>query len=288
MVAAVERAGYHRRVSTGTTLGESLRQRGDAVLASWTHRFERSPLRFQRAVEARVHAGLMVPMIEALAVAATGGPDDMRAGGPLVRELERACSFTGARMATTGASGFDVAAALLALRDAVTEFADADQGAVLAELFEWLVVIALDAFASAGTQSVREKAAEQLEQGMPVVQITPEVPAVLLVGDPGPAVLDAVLARALLLVVGSGARTLILDQTGLADPAAPPVVEAVERFFAHRRMAPVQIALVAATGAARTAWVDVGARHRVEVVGFDRFDAAFAHAAERARHRAPA
>lgn len=267
------------------TLAESLRMRGDAVLASWTHRFERSPLRFQRAVEAKVHAGLMVPMIESLAVAMTGSVDDLRPGRPLMRELERASSFAGARMATTGAAGFDVAAALFALRDAAVEFAAADQAGSLGELFEWLVVIALDAFATAGTQSVREKAAEHLENGMPVVQITPEVPAVLLVGDPPPSVLDSVLARSLLLVVGSGARTLILDQTGLADPSAPPVVEAIERLFAHRRMGQVQIALVSAAGEARTAWTDVGARHGVEVVGFDRFDAAFAHAVERAKHR---
>jgi hypothetical protein len=280
-------ARYDARVSdTGAmTLAESLRTRGDAVLASWTHRFERSPLRFQRAVEAKVHAGLMVPMIEALAVAVTGSADDLRPGRPLMRELERASSFAGARMATTGVAGFDVAAALFALRDASVEFAAADQAGSLGELFEWLVVIALDAFATAGTQSVREKAAEHLEHGMPVVQITPEVPAVLLVGDPPPAVLDSVLARSLLLVVGSGARTLILDQTGLADPSAPPVVEAIERLFAHRRMGQVQIALVSAAGEARTAWSDVGARHGVEVVGFDRFDAAFAHAVERAKHR---
>lgn len=273
-------------MSSTTTLAESLRHRGDAVLASWTHRFERSQLRFQRAVEARVHAGLMVPMIESLAVAVTGGAPELRPGRPLVRELERACSFTGARMATTGASGFDVAAALIALRDAAIEFAEADQAPALAELFEWLVVVALDAFATAGTQSVREKSFEQLERGMPVVLITPEVPAVFLVADPGAAVLDGVFARALLLVVGSGAKTLILDQTGLHDPTAPPVVETVERFFAHRRMGQVQIALVAAVGEARTAWTDVGARHGVEVVGFDRFDAAFAHAVERSKRRA--
>lgn len=210
-MAADGGAGYDARVSSATTLAESLRNRGDAVLASWTHRFERSQLRFQRAVEAKVHAGLMVPMIEALAVAVTGGAAELRAGRPLVRELERACSFTGARMATTGSSGFDVAAALISLRDATIEFAEADHAVALGELFEWLVVVALDAYASAGTQSVRERAAEQLEQGMPVVLITPEVPAVFLIGDPGSQVLDSVLARSLLLVVGSGARTLILD-----------------------------------------------------------------------------
>src|SRR5262245_2850281 len=154
-VAPTGAAGYHRVVSAATTLAESLRHRGDAVLAAWTHRFERSQLRFQRSVEARNHAGLMVPMIEALAVAVTGGAAELRAGRPLVRELERACSFTGARMAGTGASGFDVAAALLSLRDATIEFAEADQAQALGELFEWLVVVALDAFATAGTQSQR-------------------------------------------------------------------------------------------------------------------------------------
>ena len=272
-------------MSAASPLAEALRDRGDTVLASWTHRFERSPLRFQRAVEPKVHAGLISPMIESLALAVDGGSEELRAGRPLVRELERACSFTGARMATTGASGFDVAAALYALRDATIEFAAADQADSLNALFEWLVVIALDAFATAGTQSMRERAAEQLEQGIPVVLITPEVPAVFLLGDPPAAVLDAVLARALLLVVGSGARTLVLDISGLADPMAVPIVETAERFLAHRRMAAVQIALVGPPGEVRTRWTGVAARHHVEVVGFDRFDAAFTHAVERAKRR---
>jgi hypothetical protein len=273
-------------VSTATTLAESLRERGDAVLASWTHRFQRSPLRFQRSVDPGKYAAMMVPMIEALAVAVDGGPGELRAGKPLVRELERACSFTGQRMQATGASGFDVAAALLALRDATVEFASADLAGPLGELFEWLVVIALDAFATAGTQSMRERAAEQLEAGMPVVQLTPDVPAVFLLGDPGPAVLDSVLARALLLIVGSGARTLILDPSGMDDAAAsPPVVEAIERFFTQKRMKPVEVALVGAGGEVKTAWTDVGARHGVTVTAFERFDAAFAHAVERSKRR---
>ena len=270
---------------TAPSLAEALRDRGDTVLASWTHRFERSPLRFQRAVEAKVHAALISPMIELLALAVDGEMSELRAGGPLVRELERACSFTGARMATTGASGFDVAAALYALRDASIEFAAAHQADSLNAIFEWLVVIALDAFATAGTQSVRERAAEQLEQGIPVVLITPEVPAVFLLGDPPASVLDSVLARSLLLVVGSGARTLVLDVSGLADATAVPIIETAERFFAHKRMAAVQIALVGPAGEPRAAWTAVAARHHVEVVGFERFDAAFAHAIERAKHR---
>jgi hypothetical protein len=264
-----------------TMLVEALHNRADAVLASWTHRFERSPLRFQRALEARAHAGLFSPLIESLGFALDGGARELRAGRPLVRELEKACSFAGARMATTGASGFDVAAALIALRDAALEFAADEEVNALNGIFEWLVVVALDAFATAGTQSMRERATEQLEAGTPVVLITAEVPAVFLVGEPGPACLDAVLARALLLVVGSGAKTLILDSTGLADAASPPVVEAVERFFAHRRMAPVEIALVGVAADVR-GWLAVAARHKVEVASFERFDAAFGHALERA------
>jgi hypothetical protein len=264
-----------------TTLAEALHHRADAVLASWTHRFERSPLRFQRALEARAHAALFSPLIESLGWAIEGGTRELRAGRPLVRELEKACSFAGARMATTGASGFDVAAALLALRDAALEFAADDEVNALNGLFEWLVVVALDAFATAGTQSMREKAAEQLETGTPVVLITSDVPAVFLVGEPSPACLDAVLARALLLVVGSGAKTLILDSTGLADAASPPVVETIERFFAHRRMAQVEVALVGQPADVR-GWVDVATRHHVEVTSFERFDAAFSHALDRA------
>ena len=98
--------------------------------------------------------------------------------------------------------------------------------------------------------------------------------------------LDAIFGRALLLVVGSSARTLIVDASGLTHPGSVPVVEAAERFFAQRRMqGKVQVALVglSATGEGPAAgWVKVAARHGVELVSFERFDAALALALERA------
>src|SRR5207248_1031307 len=123
----------------------------------------------------------------------------------------------GASLSASGLSGFDVAALVLALRDAVLEFATDDWASAISDVFEWLVVIALDAFATAGSMSAAEKAAEQLEAGTPVVLVTPEVPAVLLVGAPRGDAIDSILARALLLVVRVGAPTLVLDVSGLAD-----------------------------------------------------------------------
>ena len=48
-------------------------------------------------------------MIEALRIAVSGGDEELRPGSALTRELERACSFLGAQLASSAASGFDVA-----------------------------------------------------------------------------------------------------------------------------------------------------------------------------------
>ena len=52
------------------------------------------------------------------------------------------------------------------------------RGNALSRLFEWLTTVALDAFASSGMQSLRERHAEQLENGTPVIEVVPKVPAV--------------------------------------------------------------------------------------------------------------
>jgi len=280
-------------------LSAALLERTDEVVASWSHRFDRSVMRVPRPVDPRQHGALVSTMIVALGEAVTRPltqaergdprrrrdtipPQRLRPGGPEVRELEKAASLAGASLSATGASGFDVAAVVLAMRDAVLEFASSDWAEALNELFEWVLVIAIDAFAAAGTAAAQERAAEHLDAGTPVVLVTPEVPAVLLVGAPGADAVDSILGRALLLVVRVGARTLVLDVSGLADPTAPPVLEAGARFFDQKRVREVEIALSGATAQVAEMWVGLGRARGVTVTPLDRFDAAVARALDRA------
>jgi hypothetical protein len=264
------------------SLPHALRLRAEAVLASWAHRFERSLLRMPRPVDPRTHAAPVAGLIEALGEAALSPPAEWRPGGSTVRELEKQTTFAGSGLAASGASGFDVAALVLALRDAVLEFAGADDQAPVHELFEWLVIVALDAFATAGAVSAREKADAQLEQGTPVVLITPDVPAVLLLGAPSAATIDGILARTLLLVVRTGAKSLILDVSGLSDPASPTITEAADRFFAQPRLGPVELLLVGAPDATAALWLTMSRKRNLTLRALDRFDAAVAAALTRA------
>ena len=279
-------------------LSHVLLDRTDEVLASWSHRFDRSALRVPRPVDPRQHAAMVSTMVVALGETvtrpATGNerkgadrpgtipPQRLRPGAAEVRELEKAASLAGASLSASGASGFDVAALVFALRDAVLEFASSEWAQAIGDIFEWLAVIAVDAFAAAGAASAQERAAEHLEAGTPVVLVTPEVPAVLLLGAPAGDALDSILARALLLVVRVGAPTLVLDVSGLADPIAPPVIEAVGRFFDQKRMGAVEIALSGANAHVADVWISLGRARGVTVTSLERFDAAVARALDRA------
>ena len=264
------------------SLPHALRTRAEAVLASWAHRFERSPLRMPRPIDPRAHAAPVAGLIEALGEAALSPASEWRPGASAVRELEKQTTFAGSGLAAGGASGFDVAALIVSLRDAVLEFAGADDQAKVHELFEWLVIVALDAFATAGRVSARERADQQIEEGTPVVLITPDVPAVLLLGAPSAATIDAILARTLLLVVRTGAKSLIIDVSGVGDPASPTMTEAADRFFAQTRLGPVELLLVGAPDATATLWRGMAEKRGLTLRALDRFDAAVSAALTRA------
>src|SRR5213075_229169 len=114
-------------------------------------------------------------------------------------------AFLGAQFSSEGATGFDIAALLLELRDVVVGMVATEDVARMNFLFEWLTVVALDTFAASGLQSLRERVSDQLELGTPVVELLPKVPAVFMVGSPGSSVIDNLLARAWMLAVGTGA-----------------------------------------------------------------------------------
>ncbi len=264
------------------SLPHALRTRAEAVLASWAHRFERSPLRMPRPIDPRQHGAMVAGLIEALGEASLSPLAQLRPGNGAVRELEKQTTFAGSGMAAGGSSGYDVAALILSLRDAVLEFAGADDRQPVQDIFEWLVVVALDAFAVAGEASARERADAQIEEGTPVILVTPDVPAVLLLGAPSASTLDGILARTLLLVVRTGAKSLIVDVGGLADPASPTNTEVADRFFAQTRLQPVEILLSGAPDAAATLWQTMAGKRGVTLRALDRFDAAVSAALQRA------
>src|SRR3954464_1563105 len=149
-------------------LAAVLRERSSEILASWIVQFERSLLRFRRATKAATHTAQVANLVEALSVAVSGGSAELRPGAHATRELERSAAFLGAQFASEGATGFDVAALLLELREVVGGMTADRDAPSLTRLFEWLTVVALDAFAAAGLQSLREQTEEQLEVGTPV------------------------------------------------------------------------------------------------------------------------
>lgn len=265
-----------------TRLAAALGASRDSVVASWSHRFDRSGLRGPAASRATQHAAMVGGLVEGLAHAVGAGPDQLRPGSSALRDLEKATAFAGASLAAGGSSGFEVAALVLALRDAVLEHTDIELTRPIETLFEWLSVIALDAFATAGRRAAAEKAAEQLENGMPVVLLTPEIPGVLLVGAPTEDALDSIFARAMLLVVRVGAPSLLVDVTGLTDAGAPPVHKAMERLLGHRRMSTVELVLIGAGGETLERWQGTARSQNVTLRDFERFDAALAHAFQRA------
>jgi hypothetical protein len=262
-------------------LAESIRERSSEILASWIVRFERSPLRFRRATKAATHTAQVANLVEALGVAASS---EMLPGSHTTRELERSAAFLGAQFSSEGATGYDIAALLLELRDVVAQLAKPDEQAALTRLFEWLTVVALDGFASSGLQSMREKVSEQLEVGTPVIEILPKVPAVLLVGAPSSSVIDNLLARAWMLAIGTGAPCLIIDCGGLAEVGERNFDAGYKSFLEQAEGSAIQVLLTTARRPLRERAATLAGERSIAFQHFDRIDSAVAHSLERAGH----
>ncbi|HEY4243440.1 MAG TPA: hypothetical protein VGM88_26690 [Kofleriaceae bacterium] len=261
-------------------LASVVREQSSEILAAWLARFERSQLRFRRATAAARHTAQVANLVEALQVAAAHG-SVWEPGDVSVRELERSSAFLGAQFAAEGATGFDVAALLVELREVIAALAPADAPA-LGRLFEWLTVVALDTFAASGLQSLREQQAEQLEAGTPVVELFPKVPAVLFVGAPSTAILESLLSRAWLLAVGTGAPCLILDVAGLTEQAERNFAPAYRSFLDQATGSTLQVLMSGARRPMREQAATDSQARGLTFQHFDRFDSAVGHALERA------
>ena len=263
-------------------LAAVLRERSNEILASWIVQFERSLLRFRRATKASTHTAQVANLVEALSVAVYNGTHELKPGANVTRELERSAAFLGAQFASEGSTGFDIAALLLELRDVIGGLADAEDAAAVSRLFEWLTTVALDAFAASGMQSLRERQADQLESGTPVIEVLPKVPAVLLVAAPSSAMIDSLLARAWMLAVGTGAPCLIIDCGGLADPGEKNFDGGYRGFLEQVEGSALQVVLSTARRPLRDRAAALTTERGLSFQHFDRFDSAVAHALERA------
>jgi hypothetical protein len=268
--------------ATTTGLAAVIRERSSEILASWIVHFERSPLRFRRATKAATHTSQVANLVETLSVAVSSGSHALKPGGNVTRELERSAAFLGAQFASEGATGFDIAALLLELRDVVAALANREEAAALTSLFEWLTTVALDAFAASGMQSLRERQIDQLESGTPVIEVLPKVPAVLLVGAPTTATLDSLLSRAWMLAVGTGAPCLIIECAGLAELGEKNFDSGYRAFLDQAEGSALQLLLSSARRPLREHAEALASERGLSFQHFDHFDSAVAHALERA------
>jgi hypothetical protein len=265
-------------------LADVLRERASEILAGWIVRFERSPLRFRRTSKAATHTAQVASLVEALTEAAAGGSEALRRGSDATRELERSCAFLGAQFASEGATGYDVAALLLELRDVLDDIAPPADAAALTRLFEWLTVVALDGFAASGIQSLREQTSDHLEAGTPVVELLPRVPAVMFVGAPTSSVIDNLLSRAWMLAVGTGAPCLIIDCGGLASTGEKNFERGYRAFLGQAAGSALQVLLSSAPRPLRELAARLAVESGLSFQHFDRLDSAVVHALERAGH----
>lgn len=278
-MAPASLACYARQVTAPHLLADVIRERSSEILAGWIVRFERSPLRFRRAAKAASHTSQVANLVEALGVAASS--QELRPGSQATRELERNAAFLGAQFASEGATGFDIAALMLELREVIAGMVPVEEVIPMTRLFEWLTVVALDTFASSGLQSLKERVADQLELGTPVIEILPKVPACLLVGAPPAGVIDGLLSRAWMLAIGTGAPCVIIDCGGLAEAGEKNFETGYRAFLVQAEGSQIQILLSTARRALRDKVTALAGEHGLTFQHFDRLDSAVAHAVER-------
>jgi hypothetical protein len=256
------------------------------VVEEWLRRYQASTLRLPRPIDLRP---LVTPARGIVAALASGLGGTAEPGTPAMREAEKLFTFAGANFDSwlPRATAFDVCAWVNALRDTLAARAPED-AAALARLFDWLTALAVEGYAGSRLDALRARHRDGLEKGTPVLLVTPELPAALLVGEPERTVLDAVFGRLLLATARSGARVIIVDGSGLADPLAAAVLDALAAFAAHRKVASITTLLSGLLPAAEERWLAAfppGAEKRAVEV-HERFEDAVARAQKLLRERA--
>ena len=242
------------------------------LIARWMQGYQDSRLRLPRRLDLDELSGAAEGLCEALGAGL--GDSDATPGHGALREAEKRVAFIGGSFGMAGASAFDLSGFVLALRDALAAFAaSVEERAALVELFDWFCALALEGYATSREDALRLRHRDELERGTPLVMITHDLPAALLVGDPDRAVLESVFGRLLLSVVRVGAKAVIIDGSGLTRAADERVIDSLSSFARHRKVAggAVLLALSGLPSDAEAAWKDAcgeGTRHEI----IERFD----------------
>lgn len=267
-------SGYDR-------FAHALRGSYDAIVSDWVAAYQTSVVRLPRPVREGEVVQLASPILECLADMVSLGkagnaevPTVLTPGAGHLREVEKSAAFIGGTLASTDASGFDVAALILALRDVLLQYTGGSTKDELNAFFEWLAVLAVDSFSSARAKASVERIRDQLEEGTPVVMVHRELPAALPLGEPDAGVLHSIFSRLMLQVVRVGAAAVIIDTHGLTRPGSPDMMEALNRFLGHRKISGrVEVIVVGLGPAPEGAWLDAAASAGVKMTierDFDR------------------
>jgi hypothetical protein len=256
----------------------ALRTRRVDLVARWMAGYQGSRLRLPGTVDLDQLSGYADGLCEALE-AGLAEPGTAPGHGAM-REAEKRFAFVGGAFGMARASAFDLSAFVLTLRDALFESAAAPAERVaLASIFDWFCALALEGYATSREDALRLRHRDELERGTPLVMLTPELPVVLLVGEPDRAVLESVFGRLLLSVVRVGAKAVIIDGGGLVRATDERVLDALSTFTRHRKVAgQVLVVLANLPPDAEKVWRETAthmgdpgdARMRVEVI--ERFE----------------
>jgi hypothetical protein len=205
--------------------------------------YEASHLRLPKAVDRASMASSVEVIIESLANVVAPDRDghllenlSFQPGAIHLREVEKAVSFVAARLGAGGFTCFDVCALIFALRDVLCDHLKGSAEAEMRAYMEWLAVLAGDSLATGREQSALERWHNELDEGTPLVMVTPELPAALFVCKPDSRVAAGVLGRLLLSVVRTGAKAAIIDVSGISGRLEVAFADALERFLSHAKV----------------------------------------------------
>lgn len=182
-------------------------------------------------------------------------------------------------MSAIGAGGFDVAAAVLSVRDAALAVGEPAVATAVTRLFEWLLIVAMEAYSAGGLESLRDQVRDLLEQ-TPAVQILDDLPAVFWVGEPDVQVAQNVLERVLMLAIAGNAPAMMIDASHARDPGGNAMTYALAAFFEKKRVQQVAVLTVGLSGSARDRWHELASRSSVRAFHFDRTQDAVRYARE--------
>lgn len=213
------------------------------VADAWMEGFVASPLRLPQTIDRASMSASVAPVVDAFATLV--GQDRMGRdpvalrflpGSPALREIEKAVSFVAANLGASGLTAFDVGALLFALRDVLCATLRDEALIELQAYMEWLAVLAADSLATGREQALIERMHLDLDEGTPLIMITSELPALLLVGRPDRSVVASVFGRLLLMVVRTGAKAVIIDVRGMSGRMSASLAEPLESFLDHKRV----------------------------------------------------